>query len=43
MLPSDGTGIVQWHTSRQESAFVRIEVRHPSGHMAVLTNPIILT
>lgn len=42
-LPSDGTAIVEWRTSREESAFVRIEVRHPSGHMAALTNPIILT
>jgi hypothetical protein len=43
LLPGDGTGIVRWSTGRDESAFVRIEVRHPTGHMAALTNPIILT
>jgi len=36
-------GTVEWRTSRDESEFVRIEVRHPAGHMAALTNPIILT
>jgi hypothetical protein len=39
-LPSTGT--VEWRTSGEESAFVRVEVRHPSGQMAALTNPIIL-
>lgn len=24
-------------------AFVRIEVRHPDGHMAALSNPVIMT
>lgn len=43
LLPNDGTGIVQWRTSRDESAFVRVEVRHPSGHMGALANPIILS
>jgi len=43
LLPSDGMGTVEWRTSRDESEFVRIEVRHPAGHMAALTNPIILT
>jgi hypothetical protein len=42
-LPSDGSGAVEWRTSAEESAFVRIEVRHPEGHMAALSNPIILT
>ena len=42
-LPSHGSGAVEWHTSARESAFVRIEVRHPGGHMAALSNPIILT
>jgi PHP-associated len=41
-LPSDGSGAVEWGTSAEESAFVRIEVRHPEGHMAALSNPIIL-
>jgi len=42
-LPGDGPGAVQWHTSSGESAFVRIEVRHPGRHAAALTNPVILT
>jgi hypothetical protein len=42
-LPGDGLGAVQWHTSAEESAFVRIEVRHPGRHAAALTNPVILT
>jgi hypothetical protein len=41
-LPTDGSGVVQWRTSAQDSAFVRIEVRHPGGRMAALTNPVIL-
>jgi hypothetical protein len=35
--------VVEWPTSAAESAFVRVEVRHPDGHMAALTNPIALT
>ncbi|MFB9628245.1 CehA/McbA family metallohydrolase [Nonomuraea helvata] len=42
-LPDDGSGSLEWRTSAEESAFVRIEVRHPGGEMAALTNPIILT
>ena len=42
-LPGGGTGVVRWRTSAEESAFVRIEVRHPDGRMAALTNPVILT
>jgi hypothetical protein len=42
-LPDHGSGTVEWRTSAEESAFVRIEVRHPGGHMAALTNPVILT
>lgn len=42
-LPGDGAGAVQWDTTAQDSAFVRIEVRHPNGHVAALTNPIVLT
>ncbi|KKK05806.1 histidinol phosphatase [Micromonospora sp. HK10] len=42
-LPSSGAGVVEWHTSAAESAFVRVEVRHPHGHLAALTNPVILT
>jgi hypothetical protein len=41
-LPNDGSGTVEWRTSAEESAFVRIEVRHPGGHMAALANPVIL-
>ncbi|WP_187280413.1 CehA/McbA family metallohydrolase [Streptomyces sp. IB2014 016-6] len=42
-LPGDGAGAVQWDTTAEDSAFVRIEVRYPTGHVAALTNPIILT
>ncbi|MCX4430244.1 CehA/McbA family metallohydrolase [Streptomyces mirabilis] len=42
-LPGDRAGAVQWDTTAEDSAFVRIEVRHPTGHVAALTNPIILT
>ncbi|WP_194894424.1 CehA/McbA family metallohydrolase [Catenulispora pinisilvae] len=42
-LPDTGEGTVQWHTDAEESAFIRVEVRHPEGHMAALSNPIILT
>ncbi|MGW3086182.1 CehA/McbA family metallohydrolase [Streptomyces sp. NPDC001108] len=41
-LPGDGAGAVRWHTTAEESMFVRIEVRHPHGHIAALTNPIVL-
>lgn len=41
-LPDDGSGAVEWGTTAEESAFVRVEVRHPGGHMAALSNPIIL-
>lgn len=41
-LSATGAGAVQWDTSAEESAFIRIEVRHPEGHMAALSNPIIL-
>ncbi len=42
-LPGHGSGVVEWRTSAAESAFVRIEVRHSEGHMAALSNPIILS
>ncbi|MEU9508847.1 CehA/McbA family metallohydrolase [Micromonospora sp. NPDC048170] len=42
-LPGDGSGAVRWLTSAADSAFVRVEVRHREGHMAALTNPVILT
>ncbi|MEU6020362.1 hypothetical protein [Micromonospora sp. NPDC047134] len=42
-LPADGAGVTQWRTSADETPFVRVEVRHPSRHMAALSNPIILT
>lgn len=41
-IPGDGAGAVQWDTTADHSAFVRIEVRHANGHVAALTNPIIL-
>ncbi|MEW2527103.1 CehA/McbA family metallohydrolase [Streptomyces sp. NPDC047071] len=42
-LPGEGADAVQWATTAEDSAFVRVEVRHPDGHVAALTNPIILT
>jgi hypothetical protein len=42
-LPGSGSGTVEWRTSAEESQFVRVEVRHPEGHMAALSNPILLT
>lgn len=42
-LPADGTGTIEWRTSAGESAFVRVEVRHPGGQMAALSNPVILS
>jgi hypothetical protein len=33
---------LEWQTSAEESAFVRVEVHYPDGHEAALTNPIIL-
>ncbi|WP_329251054.1 CehA/McbA family metallohydrolase [Streptomyces sp. NBC_01478] len=41
-LSAAGGGAVEWRTSARESAFVRVEVRHPGGSMAALSNPIIL-
>lgn len=41
-LPGDRAGVVRWHTAAEESAFVRIAVRHSNGHVAALTNPIVL-
>lgn len=41
-LPATGSGTVQWLANAPESTFVRIEVRHPSGYMAALMNPIVL-
>ena len=43
-LPATGSGAVEWHHggSAGEPGFVRIEVRHPGGRMAALSNPVIL-
>ncbi|MEV6481050.1 CehA/McbA family metallohydrolase [Streptomyces sp. NPDC051576] len=41
-LPAAGEGAVEWRTSAAESAFIRVEVRHPGGRMGALTNPITL-
>ncbi|HEY3503755.1 MAG TPA: CehA/McbA family metallohydrolase [Actinocatenispora sp.] len=43
VLAADGPGIVGWTTSAAESSHVRVEVRHPDGRMAALTNPVVLT
>jgi len=42
-LPGSGSGTAEWRTSAEEARFVRVEVRHPEGHMAALSNPILLT
>jgi hypothetical protein len=42
-LPAEGPGAIEWRTSAGESAFVRVEVRHPGQQMAALTNPVILS
>ena len=41
-LPATGSGAVEWRTCAEQSGFLRIEVRHPDGTMAALTNPIVL-
>ncbi|MFF3782049.1 CehA/McbA family metallohydrolase [Streptomyces sp. NPDC001933] len=41
-LPGSGAGTVEWRTRTADSAFVRIEVRHPDGQMAALCNPVVL-
>ncbi|MFD7288503.1 CehA/McbA family metallohydrolase [Streptomyces sp. NPDC059863] len=43
VLSESGVGTAEWYTTSEDSAFVRIEVRHPQGPMAALTNPIVLT
>ncbi len=43
LLPADGSGAVEWRTTAEESAFVRVEIRHPDRQMAALTNPVLLT
>jgi len=42
-LPGDGPGTIEWRTSAEESAFVRVEVRQPGQQMVALTNPVILS
>jgi predicted metal-dependent phosphoesterase TrpH len=41
-LPTTRTGMIEWRTTAAESAFVRVEARHPDGRMAAVTNPVIL-
>ncbi|MFC8515441.1 CehA/McbA family metallohydrolase [Streptomyces sp. NPDC057257] len=42
-LPDTGQGTVEWHVGAEEPAFVRCEVRDVNGHMAALTNPVVLS
>jgi hypothetical protein len=42
-LPAEGAASIEWRTSAGESAFIRVEVRHPGHQMAALTNPVILS
>ncbi|MCX4658216.1 CehA/McbA family metallohydrolase [Streptomyces uncialis] len=41
-LTGSGAAVVEWRVSAADSAFVRVEVRHPGGHMAALSNPVVL-
>lgn len=41
-LFADGAGSLRWRTDATASAFVRVEVRHPDGQPAALTNPVTL-
>ncbi|MFF5305557.1 CehA/McbA family metallohydrolase [Streptomyces sp. NPDC013161] len=41
-LPGTGAGEVEWRVDAADPAFVRVEVRHPGGDMAAVSNPIIL-
>ncbi|MFJ1758196.1 CehA/McbA family metallohydrolase [Kitasatospora sp. NPDC088134] len=40
--PAGADGTVRWTTDARESAFVRVELRHPDGRVAALGNPILL-
>lgn len=40
---NSGSGEVTWETSALDAGFVRVEVRHPEGSMAALSNPIIVS
>ena len=42
-LPSDRPGYIEWRTTAEETAFIRVEVRQPGQDMAALTNPVILS
>lgn len=41
-LPGNGSGAFEWEVPGPGRSFVRLEVRHPDGAMAALTNPILL-
>ena len=41
-LPSTGSGVVEWSLGAGEAGFVRVELRHPTGPMAALANPVLL-
>jgi hypothetical protein len=41
-LTGTGSGTIEWTIDPRESAFVRVEVRDAHGHMAALSNPIVL-
>ncbi|MCX5399045.1 CehA/McbA family metallohydrolase [Streptomyces sp. NBC_00102] len=42
-LSPEGLGEVEWGTTATGSGFVRAEVRDLRGHMAALTNPVVLS
>lgn len=41
-LARDGAGTVHWPTTPADTGFVRVEVRHETGAMAALRNPVLL-
>ncbi|MEU0685864.1 CehA/McbA family metallohydrolase [Streptomyces uncialis] len=41
-LTSSGAAVVECRVNAADSAFVRVEVRRPGGHMAALGNPVVL-
>jgi predicted metal-dependent phosphoesterase TrpH len=41
-LPGGGAGVVECALGRAAAQFIRVEVRHPTGSMAAMSNPIFL-
>ncbi|WP_129840975.1 CehA/McbA family metallohydrolase [Streptomyces sp. RFCAC02] len=41
-IPGTAPATAEWHTTAAESTFIRVEVRDSEGHMAALSNPVVL-